>query len=557
MKKTKLSFLYFFILFSCLNFNKIQAQQEKDSLWYHYNLFSKAKGSSDLIIAYKFYKKHKEASLKNNDTLSAIRDLRYIASILKKLGVLYESEASAIEAIQLLELLKNTPTTNEAKIGLYNHLGILYRTSKDYTKALEYYAKFLNLAKSPKHQNIILNNIAFIYKEQKKYEKAKKIFAKVYENSLNFKDKKQTARSLSNLGFVKSKLNYPDGLSNMQEALKIRKNEKHTPGLVASYLHMSEYYLDRNIKQKALFYANKAFEIGKEQKNISYKLDALALIIDLDNNPKVVSYKRLMDSINLSKLNNENKFASIKYDFTKEKRKAEKAKIELVKSQLSQEKEKLLKTIFFSICIIIFLASMSIYFILKSRHKKEKLIEVYKTETRISKKMHDEVANDVYHVMTKLQSNTNINEDLLDDLEGIYIKTRDISKENSILDVNEDFNELLKDLLLSYKSNTINVITKNISIIDWQKISSEKKTTIYRVLQELMTNMKKHSKASLVVLTFNQSNKLIINYIDNGIGSEIKKHNGLQNAENRIKSINSTITFESQITKGFKVKITI
>jgi signal transduction histidine kinase len=557
MKKIKHSFLYFFILFSCLNFNKTQAQQEKDSLWYHYNLFSNAKGSSDLIVAYKFYKKHKVASLKNNDTLSAIRDLRYIASIQKKIGDQNESEISAVEAIKLLDNLKNNSKNIDARIGLYNHLGIIYRTSHNYKKAIEYYNKILEFATESNHINTIINNKAYIYIEQKEYEKANIEFTKIYKNSLKLKDEKQIARALSNLGFVKSKLKHPNALENLTEALAIRKKINHVSGIYSSYIYLAEHYKDYKHKQKAMSYANMAFKIGEQLDNINYKVEALSFIVLLDKNPKIVEYKRLTDSITAAKQIKENKFASMKYDFSEEKRKAEESKRKLIESELEEEKQKRLKTIYLVIGLFILLVSIFIYFILKSRHKKEKLIEVYKTETRISKKVHDEVANDVYHVMTKLQSKTNINEDLLDDLEGIYTKTRDISKENSILNVNGDFDELLKDLLRSYKSNTINVITKNISKIDWQKISSEKKMTIYRVLQELMTNMKKHSKASLVVLTFNQSNKLIINYSDNGIGSEIKKHNGLQNVENRIKSINGTITFESQITNGFKVKITI
>ena len=85
-----------------------------------------------------------------------------------------------------------------------------------------------------------------------------------------------------------------------------------------------------------------------------------------------------------------------------------------------------------------------------------------------------------------------------------------------------------------------------------------KKMTIYRVLQELMTNMKKHSKASIAVLSFQTINqKLTITYKDNGVGCDLKKQNGLLNTENRIKTINGTITFESQPKNGFHVKITI
>lgn len=50
-----------------------------------------------------------------------------------------------------------------------------------------------------------------------------------------------------------------------------------------------------------------------------------------------------------------------------------------------------------------------------------------------------------------------------------------------------------------------------------------------------------------------------INYSDNGIGTDnlLNLKNGLQNAENRILSINGTINFDTAPEKGFKVKIEI
>ncbi len=73
-----------------------------------------------------------------------------------------------------------------------------------------------------------------------------------------------------------------------------------------------------------------------------------------------------------------------------------------------------------------------------------------------------------------------------------------------------------------------------------------------------MVNMKKHSHASNVALTFNQiNNKITISYKDDGVGCKIKKSSGIQNMENRIKSINGSIIFESEIEKGFKTTIIV
>ncbi|HCE54855.1 MAG TPA: hypothetical protein DER05_07555 [Lutibacter sp.] len=91
------------------------------------------------------------------------------------------------------------------------------------------------------------------------------------------------------------------------------------------------------------------------------------------------------------------------------------------------------------------------------------------------------------------------------------------------------------------------------------EINKEKQIELYRILQELMVNMRKHSEASLVAITFqNIKNQYTINYSDNGLGLNLETltfKNGLANVETRIKSINGTITFDSALNNGFKAFI--
>jgi len=557
MKKIKLSFLYFCLLLGCFWSKKVRAQQVNDSLSYYYNLYIESKEGSDLFKVYNFYGKHKEFSLQKKDTLNAVYDLRFIASIQYKIGRYHESDATGVSALELIKKMVTTPETIEAKIGLLNHLGIVSYELKNYNRALQLYDRVLKIVQTNNQKNIVYNNKANVYKKKNNYDLAKVEFTKVYLNNLKLGNILETARSLDNLGLVKSKLNNEDGLKNMLDALKIRQTENNFDEIFVSYKHLAEYFADRNDIKRVKYYANKAYDLAVTVKNVSYKLESLSLLLNLDASYKVKEYRRLTDSIAVAKQVNENKFASMKYDFSEEKRKAEEAKLKLIKSQLAEEKQKQLKLLYLISTLFILFMAILLYFILRSRHKKEELLQVYKTETRISVKVHDEVANDVYHIITKLQDNATVNEDVLDDLEKVYNKTRDISRENSTINLEANFNEIVNDLLVSYKNNEINIITKNSAKINWKRVSKEKKTIIYRVLQELMTNMKKHSKASLVVVTFTQENKLVIKYSDNGIGTENKTHNGLQNAENRINSVNGTISFDSHSGKGFKATITI
>lgn len=553
MKKIKTSFLFFCICIAFFFCNKHSyAQQSIDSSRYYYYLILNSKKNADLTSALVFYNNHKNKSLLKKDTLLAIYDLRQIAIIQKKIGFLNESENSAVEALKLLDGLKvNDSIGIEAKIGLSNHLGIVYRELELYNKAIEYYDNILNIAQTQSQITAVLNNKAFVFYKQKKYDLAVSEFTKVYENNLLTNNRKKIARALDNLGLTQSKLNHPEALSNIMKGLTLREELSYVSGTITSYLSLAEYYKDRNDKNKALFFAKKALSIANSSKSIAQKESALSILIELSDDPNVIEFKKITDSISKVKLDQKNRYASMRYDLGKETKRAN-------ENKLLEEKEKRLKLVYQSIGAFVLLTSIFLYFILKSKYRKEKLQQVYTTETRISKKVHDEVANEIYHTMTKLQSGETVKEELLDDLEQLYTKTRDISKENSPIDFKEGFEAILNDLLLSYKDEKTTIITRNLTKIDWNSISELKKTALYRALQELMTNMKKHSEASIAVLSFVKGkNEIIIDYKDDGLGCVLKKKGGLQNVENRIESINGTITFESEINNGFKATIKI
>lgn len=111
-----------------------------------------------------------------------------------------------------------------------------------------------------------------------------------------------------------------------------------------------------------------------------------------------------------------------------------------------------------------------------------------------------------------------------------------------------------------YQNKQLKIVMLGIDDMGWGRIQSHKKVIIYRVLQELMVNMKKHSQASVVMIRFeNKGKQGYIYYSDNGVGIGEEKiifKNGLQNVENRIKTINGTITFDSKIGRGLKVVLT-
>jgi len=542
MKLTVTSFLFLF--FTYLITNSLHAQST-DSTQYYVRLIKNPRQSNDLARAFKYFLKEKETSVKTKSLIQEIYANQNLAEIHKKLGHLYESEQFNIETLRLLELVENkTAWTDNCYLKTINELGILYREKKDYLTALSFYNEALKTATLPKNISTLLNNKGRTYESLQQLDNAKEFYEKAYKMAIEVNDSSKIARSLSNLSYVKSKLKIPGAEEGLIEALNLRLKGKSSNALGSSYSHLTKFYLSKKDTTNMTKYSDLFLHMAHKNGVARQLESALRLKIQIGDSNNAKEYLRLSDSlltINKTQLNNFNYYM---YQYDKKEK-------DLQESILVNER-------LIYLLLFIALGAVSIYFILKYKHRKEKLQEIYNTETRISRKIHDEVANDVYHVMTQLQGSPDANKTLLDNLEDIYKRTRDISRENSSIDLHMNFKDLISDLLLSYKTERINVISMGIQQMKWEHLNDLQKSTVYRVLQELLTNTNKHSQASIIVINFSHSGKsIVINYKDNGVGTELIKGNGLQNTVNRIHSINGSITFESEKEKGFKAIITI
>jgi signal transduction histidine kinase len=318
-------------------------------------------------------------------------------------------------------------------------------------------------------------------------------------------------------------------------------------------MHLSEYYQTSESKVAEDF-ALLAYETSKRVSSPDDQLEALKWLIK-NSTPNLAkdyskSYFKLNESIIASRMKAKNQFAKIKYD-------SKKATQEVIKYK-NQNLFLVALLLFFLLVVVL------LYFLYQSSTKRKLLKSAYQTETRISKRIHDELANDVFNVMTFTQTkdlqNSNNKESLLDTLENIYQKSRDLSKENSNIRTDENFEVDLFHLLQTFSNDQVSVIVQTKNDILWLKLVPEKKIALYRVLQELLINTKKHSQASIVVIAFQNLSKTIqIDYTDNGLGVDIttSKKTGLQNAEIRISAIQGTLTFDTQTNKGFKAKLII
>ena len=328
-------------------------------------------------------------------------------------------------------------------------------------------------------------------------------------------------------------------------------------GQNASYAHLTDYFSDIDHK-KALEYAYKRKEIAFENKSVDDKLEVYQQLILLENptNAKEYfeDYQKLNDSIQLERNRAKNQFALVRYD-------SEKNRADFLKAEAENEKKKndILK-LYILIGLLCF-GLIGLYVWYKRRKQKleeQKRLEVKNTELKYSKKVHDKVANGIYHVMSDIENKSEFNRDeILDKLEMVYEISRDISYDKIDESLHDDFAEKLSHLLGSYDSEEVEIFLIGNEKEIWENVDAISKTEVLLVMQELLTNMKKHSEASRVILNFKQENQqIIINYSDNGIGiSDLKPKNGLQNTVSRISNLNGDVIFETENVKGLKIKI--
>jgi len=553
MKNQIFSFLFFstcFLVILLVASSSACAQRELDSAQYYYRVIMEGEDVSKVNLAFEYYESRYDMDLRKGDSVSAIYHLEVIANGKYLFGDYNESEQRAVNVLSLIDS-KEDSISSDAKKRILNLLGVLYRERKAFSEAHKLYKKSFELATSATDSISVINNIANLLRDQEKNKLAIDTLNFAYKMALDIGDAKLIASALDNLGYAQSLVNHQDALSNINKGLFLRLENGDSLKLFSSYRHLTNFYKDRNLNQEALFYAEQTLLTAYLSKDVSYEHEALGLLLELDDNSNNRRFKFLSDSLKLVGQQRAYSYAVMKFNVEKERQRT-------FASELKREEARSKNIAIQAAAIVILVVAVFIILMIRMRHKKEKVREVFLTESRIAKKVHDEIANDVYQVMAKLQSQSNSKDEVLDDLDNIYTKTRDISKEHSLFDVSSNFGEQLDDLFRSYETSEISVVTQNNAKVGWAEISELKKKTIYKVLQELLTNMRKHSKASHALIKFEQINrKIAIHYKDNGVGCNLEKSNGLQNVENRMEALKGRITFESEPTKGFEAKMEV
>jgi len=516
---------------------KLKAEDLNDkkllSKAYQYLGFHKNK-LHELDSSFFYYSQALKASRQIKDSSIAASRLSSMASIQNGLGDFNGSIETAIEG---LNYLKNS-TKLRRICGLYHIIAISQKERGNYDEALRWNTKIFELLDKPTPVEHVASISIFLYAntranilaKQQKFSESISILKDLRNDSLYINNPINKALINTNLGRIKWLDNPANAESEelLLSGLELRTKHKAVSGLVSSNTHLANYY-KKKAPKKALGYALNALKNAEIRNNKAAILESSDIVIDLKN------------------ILGENIKAEAMLTLLAEKAQEEKANIIMWMTLLA-------------------VIALSVFIMYRKNNQKEKaeLEAAYKAEIRVAKRIHDELGNDIFYMMTQIKGNPEILEkdkglQVLDGLDKVYQKARDITKEYNPIQTDDAYGEELQALLNSYGNDKIKIITTQLEDDFWKPLNKEKKLELFWIVRELMTNMRKHSKANFVGITFTKiKNELEVNYSDNGVGFDkglLKQGSGLGYVENRIKKLNGSINFVTEPNNGLTIKI--
>ena len=542
----------------------------------------------DPVKSRKYFFKALKIREKLKDTLGIALVKANLVSYYGKYKKLDSAMIYAIEAVDIIESKGNKREANMLKANI----GALYQLKYNYDKALEYYLDALKYSKKVNFHNFtttLYSNIATIYNYKNEIEKSIESNLKSVEYAKKTDNNEMITKSLNNLGSVYyNSGEIQKGILVLEEALIYAKKYNSNTQITNIKYNLAKYYFrQKKFNQSAeLFIEVKKHFIDVNDKRKLFITDNyLGYISAYQRNfEKMLQFKSDSDSISdvfMSEMN-EKKMEELETKYQTEKKEKELLETRAEKAETELQLSKTRGWIFVLVCGL--LTVVILFFAIHQRNKRKAQEQITKEKERgfkaiidaqeqerskIARELHDGVVQQIGSVILKSRSlfaSKNIEQDeqanqVLTSLENSNKDLRNISHQMMPIALKEfGIIPALNDLLegsLGYANINYNLEHFNID----SRLPEKIEITIYRITQELINNIIKHSKATEVSVQLfkNQGNVLLI-VEDNGVGfssTKNKKGIGLLNITSRLDMVNGKVNFEPSPNSGTLVTVKI
>ncbi|MDC0626396.1 histidine kinase [Methylophilaceae bacterium] len=196
----------------------------------------------------------------------------------------------------------------------------------------------------------------------------------------------------------------------------------------------------------------------------------------------------------------------------------------------------------------------------------QKLISIQEQEKKeISRDLHDEIGQSLAAIQVqaaaiKTSRKANAQADLIiSTTKDLMQQTRNLIKRLSLSIIDDlGIEDALIDLIKNWSRRTLcKNINVNVDLPDSKIFKSQLNETVYRLTQEALTNMSKHSRPKEVLISVQRNGNVIhLCFMNNGIFKRTKKTGGIGilGMQERVKNLSGS--FKQSIYKGFyKIEI--
>lgn len=498
---------------------------------------------------------------------------------------------------QSLGILERSGNRKEQAYVL-NELAKLYRKTRDLNRSLSYYehalALFRQIGDSSGVQ-MVLNESGVVYEYLEQYDKAIQHYNASMEIATALNDK-------AGIGWAKSFIagvqviqkKFPEAEKNLQEVLALRQNLKDSFSIALTHSDLGALYNASGEYAKARMHLLQSNDIARKMKYAelqSNNFRELAAIAEKDGKPgEALEYFRmysgLKDSIFSVEKNRQIAELNTRYETEKKEQ-----QILLQRSQLDlQQSELVRKNItLIAIAVLVGLAALLIWSGYRRYRLKQKaliqaeilrqqelstraVLEAEERERqRIAKDLHDGVGQ----IMSAAKMNLSSFEHELQfgsaeqqqKFQRIISLVDESCKEVRSVSHNMMPNALLKaGLAAAIREFTDKIDDKILRVnlyaegLD-QRLDTNLETVLYRVVQECVNNVIKHSGANhLDISLIRDADGISATIEDNGRGFDAsdphkKEGLGLKNIRTRVEYLKGTVEFNSHPGKGTLVAI--
>lgn len=538
------------------------------------------------------------------------------SSIISSQGGIYKRQGSTILAISTFleskRILDNIDTLSLNRADrikrrgksfvLLNGLANLYLQTTDFEKALECYNQAINEAKKLKDVRssvLIQGNKGELLLDLKQGEAALEIFLhnKILKDSLKLPARFMYSNSLRLGRAYKLLKNDSLSLYYLQDAYKGYSKIDFTSGLIYTNIALGDLYLSRKEFQKSIEFSEAGKKLAKKTKDTEYLQQASFQIYQaakqINDTQKALAnyelYTALKDSIFNEKKVRQMTELSMQADFDRKE-----AEQFLIQERKNRRKNQLIYSLIalsiIGLLLFLFYRNRLLYQKTISKQQRElhqqKIVELQQKNKltalnsmiegqeaermRIAKDLHDSLGGLLstikshYHSLCQknhLMKNTELSQKTSSLVDEACIEVRRISH-----------NMMPHALVLSGLKGVLVDMEENLQNQGFQtqfeldsipQLEDTKKVMLYRLIQELISNIKKHAEAKQILLQFfTHNNRLHLTVEDNGKGFDfstikIKKGIGISNIESRVAFMDGTIVWDSQKNKGTTVHIEI